>query len=155
MLINSEKTVTIFFLIPLWIIKKIIFWLSTFQILKNANLCIYIPGRVLLHIPFSNIKKAHLRILKYLAQIFCLSPFLNVKKNHTYECQNNWHRFFSYPIFKYWKKYTYKSENNWHSFSAYTLFKYWKKHTYESQITLRSLLLLPFSNIKKSILINS
>ena len=52
------------------------------------------------------------------------------------------------------KKHTYKSQNTWNSFFAYALFQILKKHTYQSQNTWQFFCLSPFSNTKKSILIN-
>ena len=52
------------------------------------------------------------------------------------------------------KKHTYKSQNTWNSFFAYALFQILKKHTYQSQNAWQFCCLSPFSNTKKSILIN-
>ena len=53
---------------------------------------------------FKDLKKAYLRIWKYLRQ------------------------FFTHTLFKYLKKHTCKSKNTWGSFLAHTLFKYLKKN---------------------------
>ena len=45
------------------------------------------PGTVFCLSPFSNIKKAYLRISKYLAQFFAY-PLFQILKKYTYESQN-------------------------------------------------------------------
>ena len=51
--------------------------------LKSILTNLKIPNTVFLLILFSNVKKAYLRIPKYLAQFFCLFPFSNIKKAYS------------------------------------------------------------------------
>ena len=61
-------------------------------------------------IPFSNIKKAYLQILKKPSTIFLLIPFSNIKKAYL-QILKNLAQFFWSSLFQILKKHTYKSQN--------------------------------------------
>ena len=83
------------------------FCLSLFQILKKSILTnLKIPETVFLLIAFSNTKKAHLRIWKFLRQFYFLIAFSNTKKMNTYESENFWNSFFLLIAFSNTKKST-------------------------------------------------
>ena len=117
-----------------------------------------IPGTIFLLITFSNIKKAYLRISKYLAQFFCSSLFQVVKKAYL-RIWKYLTQFFCSSLFRILKRHTYEPQNTWHNFFAHTfsnikkniqISKYltqifclhWKKHTYKSQNTLFILIII-------------
>ena len=68
---HTNTTMTLF------ILKIITFIIKLKSILTNLK----IPGTVFCSSPFKKLKKAYLRISKYLAQFFCSSPFSNIKKS--------------------------------------------------------------------------
>ena len=129
-------------------------------------------------ITFSNIKNIILINSKKPGGVFfCRYPFLNVNKKHTYESENSWHSFFGSTHFNYQKsiltnlkipgtvfclcpfqilKKAYLRISKYLAqFFTFPLLKYSKNETYESQNTWHSFFHIPFSNIKKSIVISS
>ena len=85
-----------------------IFWFFPFQILKKHTYQSEKVWRNFLVIPFSNIKKGYLQILKNLTQFF-VHPLFEILKRHTYKSYKPWCKFLLISFWNIRKKHTYKS----------------------------------------------
>ena len=93
---------------------------------------------------FSNIKKAYLRISKYLTQIFFAYPLFQIIKKVYLQISKPWHSFFTHPLFKYKKKHTYESQHTWHSFFTDPLLNIKKADLWISKYLAQFFCLSPF-----------
>ena len=103
-------------------------------------------------IAFSNIKKACLQILKFLAQFFISLLFKILKKAYLRILRIPATVFLFIAFSNIKKKHTYDSSNFWHNCFAHRFFKYEKSILQNLKIPFTIFLLIAISNIKKAYL---